>query len=163
MKKTLLRTLCCVLCALCASVLSVARAADEVTWLVMELRNGNTEVFELADKPVVTFEGTQVKVASSAASAAYERTDVKNFHFDSSATGLNNTQAAGTLTLRYTDNATVTLTGAGQLKAALYNAEGKLVTRGAAEGTLTLNLAGCPAGVYVLNVEGHHTYKLIKR
>lgn len=163
MKKSLLRTLCCLLCAVCASMLSAARAADEVTQLVVELTNGKTDVFQLADKPVVTFEGTQVKVASSAANTAYERTEVKNFHFSNTATGIADAKAEGSLTLRYTDNATVTLTAAGPLKAALYNAQGQLVTRGAAEGTLTLSFADSPAGVYVLTVEGHHTYKLVKK
>ena len=165
MKKRLLHTLCCLLCAVCAGWVTEAQAADDdLTRLVMELRDGTTDVYELADKPIVTFDGSKVKIASAAATADYERSDVKNFHFTSAATGLSDVAAQGALTLRYTDNESVTLTGNGLIEASLYNAEGKLMNQVSAQnGTLTLSLKSYVPGIYLLNVPGHTTYKLIKK
>lgn len=164
MKKNLLRTLCSLVLAAMAGVQLQAAVNDDIEKLVVELNNDTRYVYQLADKPVVTFEDDSIKVASSAASAKYLRTDVKNFHFgDATVTSIKDA-STNDIVLTYLDNENVSLTGNGLSGVTLYNAEGKLLSKPEANGTgVSVSLKGYAPGVYLLQVPGHITYKLIKK
>jgi len=164
MKKKLLRTFCFLTLAAIAGVQLNAAVSAEIEKLVVELNNDTRYVYQLADKPVVTFEDDSIKVASTTASAKYLRTDVKNFHFgDATVTGIKNA-GSNDIILTYLDNENVSLTGRALSGVKLYNAEGKLLSKPESDGTgVSVSLKGYAPGVYLLCVPGHITYKLIKK
>lgn len=164
MKKKLLRTFCFLALSAIAGIQLNATVSAEIEKLVVELNNDTRYIYQLADKPVVTFEDDSIKVASSAASAKYLRTDVKNFHFgDGTATDIKNA-GSNDIVLTYLDNENISLTGRALGGVVLYNAEGKLLSKPEDNGTgVSVSLKGYAPGVYLLQIPGHITYKLIKK
>ena len=59
------------------------------TSLVVELTNGQTANYLLQDKPTLTMDGTQLKIATATVQASYERAEVKRFYFTTESTSVN--------------------------------------------------------------------------
>lgn len=165
MNKSLIRLFCCLVIAAWGGMRASADDASEIVSLIVELNDDTRNVYELSDKPVVTFEGDSICVASSVVSAKYLRTDVKDFHFgDATSTAIGVANNAHDIVLRYVDNENVILTGDGLTTVALYSAGGKLLAHYRANGnSVNINLGGQASGVYLIQVPGHITYKVIKK
>ena len=81
------------LIGLLTALLLTMTASGQVTTLVIELVNGQTASYTLAEKPVLTMQGTKLTIATSMVETSYERTSVARFYFSESATGIVNTEA----------------------------------------------------------------------
>ena len=58
-------------------------AADEVTLLTVNLKDGQKEQYNLPDEPTVTFEQDKLKIASASINGEYDFDAVSHFSFDS--------------------------------------------------------------------------------
>lgn len=126
--------------------------------------NTETWVF-LADKPEVAFADGKLVVSSQEMTTDYDQSTVTEFFFDyrSTPAGIDGT-AATQPSFTYTDNNMVSITGSHAANAALYTIDGTLVQRKAVKnGAVSFTLDDCKPGVYVLDTENEHSYKLIKK
>ena len=138
-----------------------ASAAADNTSLVVELRDGSTTNFLLADKPKVTFTAEQMNIVSSAFSMEFDRADVKNFHFvNDDATSVEapmepDAKVEGnTLILSGIDDGTAIV---------IYNTSGLPVKHVVAVGgNCTVSLDGLAAGVYIVTFK-NTTFKFLKK
>lgn len=138
--------------ALAAAGLTGARA-EVVNAVKVTLNNGDTEVFVLADKPKITFDGDDLVVTSPVLTKSYLRSSVKNVTFcikDLSVSDI----AAGETSYTYIDNV-FSCPGA---DITVYNLSGVAV----ANGHETVSLAGQADGFYIIKTN-FQTLKVVKR
>ena len=142
------------------------RADDKQNTLIVLTKDNVAHQFVLADKPTVTFEGTQLKVTCEkvSASASFNLAHVIRFTYDGkSATGIDEmtvdpaeiSMQDGTLVIsQMKANSTVNV----------YSTDGKLVRQLKAQraGTYRLCLSSLRAGVYLVKAD-NITYKITKR
>ena len=148
------------------AVPTVMRAADKQNTLIVLTKDNVLHQFVLADKPKVTFEGTQLKVTceKASASASFNLSDIIRFTYaGKDASGIdemtvNPTEISmeeGVLVIsQMKANSTVNV----------YSMDGKLVRQLTAQraGTYRLSLSSLPAGVYIVKAD-NITYKITKR
>ena len=155
-----------ILSLLLALVATTMRAADKQNTLIVLTKDNVLHQFVLADKPKVTFEGTQLKVTceKASASASFNLSDIIRFTYaGKDASGIdemtvNPTEISmeeGVLVIsQMKANSTVNV----------YSMDGKLVRQLTAQraGTYRLSLSSLPAGVYIVKAD-NITYKITKR
>jgi hypothetical protein len=155
-----------ILSLLLALVATTMRAADKQNTLIVLTKDNVLHQFVLADKPKVTFEGTQLKVTceKASASASFNLSDIIRFTYaGKDASGIdemtvNPTEISmeeGVLVIsQMKANSTVNV----------YSMDGKLVRQLTAQraGTYRLSLSSLPAGVYIVKADTI-TYKITKR
>jgi hypothetical protein len=160
MKKLLKLTLL----LLASIVLAVPlRAANNPVTLVVLTRDNTQHMFVLADKPEVTFEGTDLVVTCVNSTTTFPLPDVIRFTY------LNTTDAVEELKADETQvNFKDGMIVINQLKAgatvAVYSVDGRLVRQLTAResGSYSLNLSELPTGVYIVKAD-RVTYKIAKR
>lgn len=145
-----------------------AAAADDeaVTCLTFHLTNGTTEYYELPSQPVVTFEGDKLNVTGNAISGTWNRADIEYFNFGpKDLSAIESISAAeNALTFRFIDNKNVTVAGEGLAFIALYDINGRCAARAAAiDGVATVSAETLTPGVYIVEIPGHNSVKIIKR
>ena len=164
MQKIKLQTITLLLAML--SVPTGMRAADKQNTLIVLTKDNVLHQFVLADKPTVTFEGTQLKVTceKASASASFNLADVIRFTYDGkSAAGIDEmtvdpaeiSMEDGTLVIsQMKANSTINV----------YSTDGKLVRQLKSQraGTYRLSLSSLRAGVYLVKAD-NITYKITKR
>ena len=142
---------------------SLMLAADKQNTLIVLTKDNVLHQFILADKPTVTFEGTQLKVTceKASASASFNLSDVIRFTYaGKDAAGIDEmtvdpaeiSMEEGTLVIsQMKANSTVNV----------YSLDGKLVRQLKAQraGTYRLSLSSLPAGVYLVKAD-NITYKI---
>ena len=128
------------------------------------MKNGSETAFFLKDKPQVKFEGTNLKVTSSAGDTTFALADVLQFTYDKRDTsGINETVTEPTGVIFKDDVLVVS-----QLKVnavvSVYGLDGILVRQWKAPhaGTFRLSLSELPSGLYLVKVD-NITYKIMKR
>lgn len=148
------------------AVPTVMRAADKQNTLIVLTKDNVLHQFVLADKPTVTFEGTQLKVTceKASASASFNLSDIIRFTYAGK-------DAAG-IDEMTTDPAEISMEEGvlviSQMKAnstvKVYSMDGKLVRQLTAQraGTYRLSLSSLPSGVYIVKAD-NITYKITKR
>ena len=156
MKKLLKLTLL----LLASIVLAVPlRAADNPVTLVVLTR----DMFVLADKPEVTFEGTDLVVTCVNSTTTFALPDVIRFTYLNATDAVEELKADETQ-VNFRDGMIVI----DQLKAnavvAVYSVDGRLVKRLTARegGSYSLDLSELPTGVYIVKAD-RVTYKIAKR
>ena len=129
--------------------------------LVVELRDGSNATFQLAEKPRVTFVGEQFNIVSSSASMEINRSDVKNWHFESATTSVDDITVEAKATL---DGNTLIISGITENTAiTLYTVSGAVVKRSTAtNGICTIPLDGLTAGIYFVTYN-NTTFKFFKK
>ena len=144
----------------------VMQAADKQNVLIVLTKDNVQHQFILADKPTVTFEGTQLKVTceKASASASFNLSDVIRFTYDGK-------DAAGIDELTV-DPAEISMEEGvlviSQMKANstvnVYSMDGKLIRQLKVQraGTYRLSLSSLPSGVYLVRTD-NITYKITKR
>lgn len=145
-------------------LVSLAAGADTVTSLVVLMKNGNTSTFELATKPQVTFDATNLMIHSEKEDVSIPLTDIVRYWFKiSDASGITEKDVDKSA-IDY-KGGTLVLSG---LKAGtevhVYAADGREVQAMTArhDGTFRLSLSQLPTGVYIVKMNST-TYKIMKR
>lgn len=139
--------------------------ADEgtVTSLILLLKDGTTQTYELAEQPVITVVGTELKIVANHADVSIPLSDVVRYTFQKRTTGIDEVDTNQEV-IDYNDGV-LTLSG---LKAGtavrLFAIDGRLLQAHtvADDGTYRQSLASLRQGVYVVKVN-HKSYKIMKR
>lgn len=139
--------------------------ADEgtVTSLILLLKDGTTQTYELAEQPVITVVGTELKIVANHADVSIPLSDVVRYTFQKRTTGIDEVDTNQEV-IDYKDGV-LTLSG---LEAgtpiSLYTIDGRLLQAHtvAGDGTYRQSLASLRQGVYVVKVN-HKSYKIMKR
>ena len=146
------------------TIFCVRTRAAQVETLIVKLKNGSETAFFLKDKPQVKFEGTNLKVTSSAGDTTFALADVLRFTYDKRDTsGINETIKEPTGVIFKDDVLVVS-----QLKVnavvSVYGLDGILVRQWKAPhaGTFRLSLSELSSGLYLVKVD-NITYKIMKR
>lgn len=140
-------------------------AESSVDLLVLKMADATTAEFELADEPVISFANGKLNVTSKSATTDYEQADVAEFYFKKKDTSTGIDALGGNLfSFTYKDNAHVVVAGSKAKKALLYTIDGKsLQSLKVVNGTVTIDLGSYAPGIYVVNLENEHTFKIIKK
>lgn len=139
-----------------------ASATSDNTTLVVELHDGNTANFLLADKPKITFTAQLMSIVSDALSMVFDRSDVKMYRFvnEDVTTSVKPVVKADA---KVSDN-TFLLSGVDAGTAiVIYNANGMVVKRATSvDGGCSISLDGLAAGTYIVTFN-NTTFKFLKR
>lgn len=146
------------------SVLPVSLFADTVTSLVVVKKDKTTATFELATKPQVTFEGTDLKIIDEGNATTFiPLADIVRYYFEThDASGITEIKSDGT-TIDYQDGVLVLSGLKSGTSAQVFSTDGRMVQTLTANynGTFRLSLSSLPTGVYVVKVNDT-TYKILK-
>lgn len=121
--------------------------------LRVELTDGKAEYFRLADKPVLTFEGENVKIASPALTSDYPRADVFSMTFVDASAGIS-APAQGVTVYSY-DGSTFSCPGN---DITVYDLQGVRL----ADAAGSVNVSNFPAGIYVIRTN-NKSIKITKK
>ena len=142
------------------------RAADKQNTLFVLTKGNVLHQFVLADKPKVTFEGTNLKVTcenNASASYTFNLSDVVRFAYDAkSATGIDEIQDEPAGISQEGDVLVISQVKAGAT-VSVFALDGKLVRqlKPQRSGTYRLNLSELPSGLYIVKAD-NITYKITK-
>lgn len=134
-----------------------------VTSLILLLKDGTTQTFELATQPVITVAGTELKILANNADVSIPLSDVVRYTFQKRTTGIDEVDTNQEV-IDYKDGV-LTLSGLEAGTAVrLFAIDGKLIQTHTVlhDGTFRQSLASLRQGVYVVKVN-HKSYKIMKR
>ena len=139
-----------------------ASATSDNTTLVVELHDGNTANFLLADKPKITFTAQLMSIVSDAFSMDFDRSDVKMCRFVNEDV-TTSVKPAVKADAKVSDN-TFLLSGVDAGTAiVIYNANGMVVKRATSvDGGCSISLDGLATGAYIVTFN-NTTFKFLKR
>ena len=139
------------------------RAADNPVTLVVLTRDNAQHMFVLADKPEVTFEGTDLVVTCVNSTTTFALPDVIRFTY------LNTTDAVEEISqnetqVNFRDGIIVVNGLKANAMVAVYSVDGRMVRQLKAheDGNFSLDLNELPTGVYIVKAD-RVTYKIAKR
>lgn len=145
-----------------AFIPAMAFAVDDA--LVVTYKNSQTFSYVLADRPNVTFDGTQLFIKSDVFDDTHSMADIKTFTF-ADLSEISDV-AADERRIVFTDAASVTLEGfAAGTAVSVSDMSGRVVISSAvaADSTATIDISQLPAGVYVIATADGKSYKILKR
>ena len=139
-----------------------ASATSDNTTLVVELHDGNTANFLLADKPKITFTAQLMSIVSDAFSMDFDRSDVKMYRFVNEDV-TTSVKPAVKADAKVSDN-TFLLSGVDAGTAiVIYNANGMVVKRATSvDGGCSISLDGLAVGTYIVTFN-NTTFKFLKK
>ena len=139
-----------------------ASATSDNTTLVVELHDGNTANFLLADKPKITFTAQLMSIVSDAFSMDFDRSDVKMYRFVNEDV-TTSVKPAVKADAKVSDN-TFLLSGVDAGTAiVIYNANGMVVKRATSvDGSCSISLDGLATGTYIVTFN-NTTFKFLKK
>ena len=139
-----------------------ASATSDKTTLVVELRDGSTADFLLADKPKITFTAQLMSIVSETLSMDFDRGDVKMYRFVNEDV-TTSVKPAVKADAKVSDN-TFLLSGVDAGTAiVIYNANGMVVKRATSvDGGCSISLDGLAAGTYIVTFN-NTTFKFLKK
>lgn len=146
----------------CAATPAFSQDAREC--LVLHLNSGAKVSYVLADKPVVTYQGSSLHVSSASLNDEHPIADIDNFTFEkqTSAVGtigadeIRITVTCEALTIQgLDDGACVTLA----------DIQGRVLAYATADadGLASISTMRYPAGVYIVSASGCHAFKIFKK
>ena len=134
--------------------------------LVVELTDGSTVKYVLADAPVITFPDTQLLITSSQAETRYERELVRRFYFEDATDDIKEVAVdRKEIRIDYSTADQVTIHGLNDASlVSVYDLTGKqiLPIAVADDNTVTLNLSHLASGVYIIALPDHPSFKIKK-
>lgn len=134
--------------------------------LVLELSNGQKNNYVLQDKPVLTIEGTKLRIKSSVVDTSYERSNVARFYFlSSSGVGINEVPEE-TLSFSQTSESQLTISNiedkdrivVSNLKGLSFN---DCISRNGNDAII--ELGNCPKGIYIIKIGNKQSIKFFKK
>ena len=139
-----------------------ASATSGNTTLVVELHDGNTANFLLADKPKITFTAQLMSIVSDAFSMDFDRSDVKMYRFVNEDV-TTSVKPAVKADAKVSDN-TFLLSGVDAGTAiVIYNANGMVVKQATSvDGGCSISLDGLATGTYIVTFN-NTTFKFLKK
>lgn len=144
-------------------LLPLSALAAETT-LVVELTTGQTASYVLQDKPVLTMEGTLLKITTETVQTNYERSLVKRFYFTGDFTDVKEALKE-TLVYKQTDADHLEISGLSQGdRITICDMAGRQCGSISRTGnTAVVSLSGQQRGVYLIRVGKSQTIKFVKK
>lgn len=130
--------------------------------LVIETKDGNTVSYHLKDRPVVTFEATDLVLTVSDVAVKYPVADLKGIHFAGEITSVSNVKVSDiAFSVSGSEIAANGLAKGEKLE--VYTIDGKAVAASVvdAQGAAAVDISGLSTGVYVIKA-GKKAYKIMK-
>ena len=146
-----------------ALLLPLSVLAAETT-LIVELTTGQTASYVLQDKPVLTMEGTLLKITTETVQTNYERSLVKRFYFTGDFTDVKEALKE-TLVYKQTDADHLEISGLSQGdRITICDMAGRQCGSISRTGnTAVVSLSGQQRGVYLIRVGKSQTIKFVKK
>lgn len=146
-----------------ALLLPLSVLAAETT-LIVELTTGQTASYVLQDKPVLTMEGTLLKITTETVQTDYERSLVKRFYFTGDFTDVKEALKE-TLVYKQTDADHLEISGLSQSdRITVCDMAGRQCGSISHSGnTAIVSLSGRQRGVYLIRVGKSQTIKFVKK
>jgi len=145
---------------------SAVWAADKVATLVVLTKDNVQHQIVLGDKPLVTFEGTYLKVTceKASSSATFNLADVIRFTYEGLDTSGVNELTEDPAEVNFQDGTLIISQLKKDATVGVYSLDGKLVRQLKARhtGTYRLSFSSFPAGVYLVKAD-NITYKIAKQ
>lgn len=164
MMSKILRMAVCLFVAAFASVQGFAQSETQTQkYLVIDLADETTQQFELAGGPVLTFGDGNFVLTAGTVVNTWKLSEVAGYHFSSQATDISSV-AKGSLGIHFTDNETIVVEGNEAFSASLFDTAGRTIDRKSSNGgSVSLSLAGQPAGVYIVKMSDGKSFKFLKK
>ena len=144
---------------------SMMAVADEaINSLVVWAKDGTKVAYALADKPKVTFTGTDLVITSNGIEVNYALENMVRFTYeDFSQTGITNLKN-GEISFKLNGEALLFTSLKANSTVSLYSANGTLVFKQIVrkDGEYSFPISNLKTGVYIVNVNGL-TYKIMKK
>ncbi len=135
--------------------------------LIVELTDGTSAKYALTDKPVISHKGNDVQITSNLLSATYSIDAVKKYRFEvGEVTGIEAAEAMEMFAVEYTDGETVRISGAGKNpRVSVFSMDARKVSAEVSdnEGQIAVSLTNLPSGVYIVNVNGKQSFKVVRK
>ena len=142
----------------------MAVADEAINSLVVWAKDGTKVAYALADKPKVTFTGTDLVITSNGIEVNYALENMVRFTYeDFSQTGITNLKN-GEISCKLNGEALLFPSLKANSTVSLYSANGTLVFKQIVrkDGEYSFPISNLNTGVYMVNVNGL-TYKIVKR
>ena len=139
---------------------STIASAQNTDALFVKLQNGHVNAFYLAEKPVITMQGTSMVITGGSVNTSYERAEVEKIYFGNMV-GVEDINAINQ-TFHYVDGENVRITGlADKTKVTVVSLDGKSIStqQSGHSGNVTISLANLPKGVYIISY-GNRSVKI---
>ncbi|MCM1400790.1 MAG: hypothetical protein NC189_02110 [Bacteroides sp.] len=147
-----------------AAVAGLSANAESLC-LTLHFTGGDVAKFAISESPVMTFDGDKLTVrTSNNVEGIYDRSAVEHFDFSMGETvSIGELAADADYAVELSGTGLVRISGNNIHSAAAYNVAGrKVASATAANGIITLSVEEQPAGVYVIEIPGHPSFKLKK-
>lgn len=134
----------------------LALASNEPTELVVNMKNGTVYRFQLADKPVITFDSQYLYISSSEFSTQYENVE-RAYFLENTTTAVKtvNDELDPKFVLNFTDGHTVTINGCTMAdRLAVYTVNGMNVNADVERtaNSMVIDLGNNPKGIYIIRI-----------
>ena len=133
--------------------------------LVIELANGKTEIYNLSEKPVLSMNGSKLKVETNMVETSYERTYITKFYFTDAATGISDSKSTS-FEFSQTGDDEFTLSNVSEnLIVTVYDISGKQIVNSVTRNgeNVIVSLNSCPKGIYIIKVGNKQNIKVIRK
>lgn len=152
------------LTALLLTVMLSAADTAGYTILVVQMKDGRYDVYQLATRPKMKYDGSAMVLKTTDVETRYERTDVRNLNFGDEVTAIARPQRQN---FRFAfDGSTATVSGleSGCL-IRVFTAGGQLkkTMRPAAGGKAGIDIGTLGKGTYIIDIGRQKTIKVMKR
>lgn len=133
---------------------------EEVTRLTLEHNDGTQSHYDLAEKPEISFEDDQLVITTPLVQSKVSRESLSHFHFTRGAASIAGVPASDYL-FRFVNNR-LTIAGSDLTRMSVYDINGmKMLDGCASEGVISADLSVLKSGVYIVNVVGKPSVKII--
>ncbi|MDE7455675.1 MAG: T9SS type A sorting domain-containing protein [Prevotella sp.] len=151
---------------ICCCCLSIS-AADTHTILRVELKDGTSNDYVLADRPRISFEGDKVVFLCKSISTSYTRENIQNFVFlEDSNTGFQELKAGDTRISYSIEAGKVTIEGITENENLnIYSISGQQCQPSVnySSNRAEILLTPLPNGYYIINIGNKQSIKIIKK
>jgi hypothetical protein len=154
MKKTILTLL--------LVIMAMAEATAQT--LVVTKTNGQTVEYDLDEKPVTTFEGTNLVITTSGAKITYALSEVRNYTYKDVVSGVEVIKQSSAVSVKQQgDNLSLSNLPEGTT-VKVYAVNGTLLSTHVADGhkPICISVAAQPVGMYIVKV-GDQSIKILKK
>lgn len=134
--------------------------------LVVNLKDGSSERFLLADKPYFIMNGEYLNTSKGGTAIVYNRGDIKDFTFeDVNSAGIKAAEASGELLVRQTSDGHIMVSGlSGGDQVRVCSLGGKMLSAVRSDNSGRADIALPVAkGVYIVNIANKRTLKIQKK
>lgn len=153
-------------CLMTTAVIPAIAADNSDVRLNVELKNGNTDKFYLAEQPELSFNNDECVIKCNGVDVSYDMADIVKSYFSIGDGAIEENLADG-IKVDLTDSNTAVVSGLAQgTHVALYGLNGTMIlaAQADADGTARISLSELTPGmVYVVSINSKRNFKLYKK